>query len=155
MRKLKPAFVVTVSALGAACGSYRTENPPRPEPADAPTSQATAAVDAGPSGTLVPTASPSSAPAAFTRQLNAKTAEGAQIYRVGSGCVIHVQGPPAGSWQPPTTKSVECPPSMKDDAWSKCDGGTLSATEDLSACLCSVDGNPPPPDWQAPCPKAK
>ncbi len=152
-RTLKPAFVVTVSTLGAACGGpSHPGNPPRVDIVTDPSGGSTGTAAA--SSSAAPTSALTGAAPAYTRQLNARTAEGNEIYRAGAGCVIHVAGPPAGSWQPPTTKSVACPPAMQDEAWTACEG-TLSGTEDLSECMCSVDGNPPPPDWKVPCPKVK
>lgn len=90
--------------------------------------------------------------------LNPRHPEHGTIY-VGGGepayCYVHVPfDEPPSSWQPPETERVDCPESMHDGAWLGCRNGTLMATEEGEACICVVDGNPPPPPSWAHCPES-
>lgn len=132
---------VVVTVLGAtlsSCGSKPVPptNPPPVEPPPAP-----APPDVR----------------AFTKVLNATDAEHGRVYRRSDAtCYVHLpfeagDGPPL-SFRPPPMKDVACPPSMTDPSWTTCAFGTVSSTEDGSACLCGVIGNPPPPPRPIPCP---
>jgi hypothetical protein len=74
----------------------------------------------------------------------------------GDTCFVIVpfpEGTKLSSWQPPPTKTVDCPPSMDDAVWDACRGGTISKRKDGGVCVCSSDGNPPPPPVEVDCPK--
>jgi hypothetical protein len=90
---------------------------------------------------------------AYPTAMNARTEEGKEIYRHDQGCYFHGEfDERPTSWVPPPRESVACPPMMRAAAWSFCTGGTLSANPDGSECLCSLDGNPPPPPHLQDCP---
>jgi hypothetical protein len=38
-------------------------------------------------------------------------------------------------------------------AWDACRGGTISKPKKGSVCVCTSDGNPPPPPMEVDCPK--
>ena len=77
----------------------------------------------------------------------------ASVYRAGGRCFVHGEYPePPTSWQPPIRDYVECPPELLDHKWEACPGGTVRITEAGDDCLCSQDGNPPPPSRAMVCP---
>lgn len=71
----------------------------------------------------------------------------------GDRCFVQVpSGEKANSWQPPKLKQIDCPPEMDDPAWDRCYGGNLYKHVDTGACVCTRDGNPPPPPIETDCP---
>jgi hypothetical protein len=153
MRRLAPAFVVTISAV-SACGGSKPPAPPTTEIAKP------SATDDEPSRTpdeassTEPQAEPVDPPTRledYPNVLNAKDSAGRAIFRAesGPGCYVELPFGPLkpGEQRPPGTppprKNVACPAAMKDPAYDACLGGTIHAKTDKSACVCFVMGNPP------------
>lgn len=91
---------------------------------------------------------------AYPNVVNARSEDGKTVYRHDRGCYMHGEfDEPPTSWVPPPIEEVDCPPVMRSAHWSFCVGGTLQANADGSACLCRMDGNPPPPPHLQDCPK--
>ena len=129
---LRPAFVLTVAVASTACA------PPR-----------------GRKVTQVTETGKSFGPLDWRKlkPLNPRIGNDV-VYAAGERCIIHV--PHEGkmtSWQPPKSKAVDCPAGMDDPAWDHCSGGTISKHLDTAACVCTRDGNPPPPPREVPCPQ--
>jgi hypothetical protein len=167
--RLRAPIVATVSVLGmngAACESYRTQNPPRPEPVQNPPpdaattstaipSAASAEVATDPPATATSSSSAKPPRKTYSRQLNERDPKRGQIFSSESGCFVYgdwPDGKPRAPGMMPARISLPCPPSMKDPAWAACAGGTLSANELGSECECFVGGNPPPPPRLVDCP---
>lgn len=143
----RPGFVVTVSALGAACGGGTSE------PTE-PTTTATVSVTSTPLGsaTTAGTSEPvSSAPVV----LNGK-ADGRTVFRAPDGtCHVyasHEEPLPPGKLATPTT--VECPKHMLLPGWQQCSNGTVWADASRTTCECRHFGNPPPPPQKMDCPSS-
>ncbi|MBK8259077.1 MAG: hypothetical protein IPK82_41270 [Polyangiaceae bacterium] len=162
MKRFRPAFVVTLSAVAAstACGQTyvnppppRTHNPPGPDdstPQPDPSASAT--------GTATFATPPTGTTAAPAKMLNAVDTQNRTIYRgTGSSCFVHLPFP-AGAVVPPgkmpPIQDVTCPTTMADSAWNSCLGGTLYSSGGDS-CTCVRTGNPPPPDQAVACPGSK
>jgi len=89
----------------------------------------------------------------FTKTLN-KRVDNETIYRGNGRCWYHGDfDEPPSSWEPPPHVAVECPVGMLGHKWEACKGGTVRITDKGNACLCSMDGNPPPPDRLMKCPE--
>ncbi|MBS0658921.1 MAG: hypothetical protein JSR82_11840 [Verrucomicrobia bacterium] len=130
-RRLAPAFVLTaLAATGCTPPRARKVGPPPGPPKH---------VQVHDFADLVPQ--------------NPSDPKGRTIYAQGTACVVHVpSGSKQTSWQPPETKVVDCPPQMDDPAWDHCPG-VLHRRKGEAACICTMDGNPPPPPSEVPCPK--
>lgn len=171
--RLHPAFVATVSTLSfaSACSTKTGVSEPVGDGAtaqptgDRPPADPPEPIHANPPG--MPAVEVSDDPEAFhvrvpeariewstyPREVNARTEEHKMIYRAREGCFIHGELPEAPrSWVPPPREEVACPPIMRAPHWSHCVGGTLRANEAGDTCLCSRDGNPPPPPHLQDCP---
>jgi hypothetical protein len=86
-------------------------------------------------------------------QMNARTAEGDIVYRGHRGCYVQLDFPePPTSWEPAPIQTVPCPPVMGDFRWTQCRDGQIAADEAVQRCVCTVDGNPPPPPAWVHCP---
>jgi hypothetical protein len=49
---------------------------------------------------------------------------------------------------------IDCPAALDDPAWDACVGSSLFSTPGRATCVCNAGwGNPPPPPFEAPCPK--
>lgn len=151
MKRLRPPFVVTLSALGAACNntSPLPGNPPRPETS---ATVATATASARPA----PTASEDAPPG--SKFLNGAY-DGRRVYRaLGPTCYVERDGPPDRRTMggPRETDAVPCPPSMLRTGWEACAFGALQRRETTSpselACTCYFTGNPPPAPKDMKCP---
>jgi hypothetical protein len=132
-RRFAPSLVVTISAV--ACSDPRarpsTEPPANPTQVDRVDHQK-------------------------SKLLNPRHDKHGVIYVGGAHCYVHVPfDDPPKSWQPPKTKKVDCPVELDDPAWDSCRGGQLYSTSGDAgeSCVCSQDGNPPPPPHLATCPK--
>ncbi len=152
----RETVVVTVAAGGIAlaCGGAPDvimNPPPPPPPVDTPWPAVTPVVE----GTLPDTPLPAD-PAPYERmghQPNHRHPERGAVYRSPAGCYVHMpfQTPPT-SFVPPPTAAVGCPEEMASFAWTQCFHGTMYADPKGEACICSVDGNPPPPPRWIHCP---
>ena len=163
-RRLAPSLVVTLSAAAGACNTTPTK-----------TTVATAdPVATKPDATSVPTTTASATPRKRTphdppknqketnwggeaETLNPTDPEHGTIYVSwdGASCFVIVpfpEGTKLTSWQPPPTKTVDCPPSMDDVTWDACRGGAISKRAKGGVCVCTRDGNPPPPPVEVDCP---
>lgn len=90
---------------------------------------------------------------AKVKELNPRDDKGNTIFSRGPECFIRVpfDNPPT-SWQPLKIKVVDCPPAMDDPAWDRCETGRILRAA-TGMCVCTRDGNPPPPPTEVPCPK--
>jgi hypothetical protein len=130
--KMRASFVVTVSVM-TACAEPKTRKVSSQPP---------------------PQGKPVQPDFAKLKPLNPRDPKHGTIYASGARCYVHVPfDEPPTSWRPPKTKAIDCPPSMDDAAWDTCIGGTLYQNTDTKACVCTRDGNPPPPPFEVPCPK--
>ena len=85
--------------------------------------------------------------------INGRTPEGQVLYRTRGACYITVPSKvPQRSWQPPDVAPASCTEEMAGFLWSQCYGGTLYADEEGKVCVCTEDGNPPPPPRYVHCP---
>lgn len=130
-RAVRPAFVVTTLAV-AACTS-RTRKP-------------TTVTDAGkPVHNL---------DYANLTPLNPRDDKKREIYASGEKCYVHVPfEEKQTSWRPPKRKQVDCPRLMDHAAWDQCNGGRILKAKDSGTCVCTRDGNPPPPPVEVTCPE--
>ncbi len=146
MKRLRPPFVVTLSALGAACNntSPLPGNPPRPDTTAAvatATAPARAAEDAPPG----------------SRFLNG-VYDGRRVYRaLGPTCYVERDpSPDRRRGGAPESEAVACPPSMLRAGWEACAFGSLQRKEAAAAgelaCTCYFTGNPPPSPRDMKCP---
>ena len=134
MRRLRPAFVMTVGTIAVcACTPPRTRKASSSHPEGKPIEH----LDWG----------------KLTR-LNPLDDKRRMIFAAGERCLVQLPyDSPPKSWQPPKTKQVDCPPSMDDAAWDQCGVGTLYRITGTETCVCTRDGNPPPPPMEIACPK--
>ncbi|MBX2801175.1 MAG: hypothetical protein KTR31_26075 [Myxococcales bacterium] len=155
---------VVVTLLGTlACGSSQKTAPegaaaeaPVPQMPAEPTQAEPAPASEGPvPSPLLGTGTSNT----YVRVLNAEHAEHGRIFRAADGgCYVQLPLPPLAegerqlSFRPRPRQAVDCPPSMSHESWQTCAQGTVSATEEGDACLCSVTGNPPPPPRPLDCP---
>lgn len=149
MSRRLPTVVAITGLSSLACGAgdvVPPELPTEPLPAD-----------------LVPYTEPLSDGSAdafqTTRTLNPRHPEHGEI-TVAAGTPAYCQvivptSKPPSSWQPPTTKRVDCPASMHDAAWLECRNGTIATDDAGERCVCFVDGNPPPPAAWVHCPEQR
>jgi hypothetical protein len=171
-KRLAPSLVVTVSAALGACNTTPTKStvatadpvtgkPDTPPSATATTPSATATANAtprkrtphDPPKNLKQTSWGGEADA-----LNPTDPDHGTIYVSWDGDTCFVvmpfpEGTKLSSWQPPPTKTVDCPPSMDDAVWDACRGGLISKRKVGGVCVCTSDGNPPPPPVEVECPK--
>ncbi len=157
LRTLRPQFVVTFSTLGVVSVSTACKTPPAEilaaPSAASPTAMPSATEASGPAPSVHPSPQRIDYPS-YTQRLNGRDGKQNLIYRTATGCVVEVpDDAPMKSWRPPKTEAVTCPASMLQPVWNLCTRGTLSAKADHSECLCSHDGNPPPPPTLMDCPK--
>jgi hypothetical protein len=164
-RRLAPSIVVTLSAA-AACNTTPTKttvataDPVTTSKPDAPTKPTTTA-NATPRKRTPhdpPKDQKQTTWGGESETLNPTDPEHGTIYVSWQGDTCFVVMPfPEGtkltSWQPPPTKTVDCPPSMDDAVWDACRGGAISKRKDTGHCVCTSDGNPPPPPVEVECPK--
>jgi hypothetical protein len=130
--RLRPAFVVTMGSIALAC------TPPRTRRASPPP-------DSGKSLQNVDYGKLTS--------LNPVDNKGRVIYAAGEQCYVHLPyDEPPGSWHPPKRKQVDCPKSMDSAAWDQCNGGRIFRANEVGMCVCTRDGNPPPPPREVACP---
>ena len=87
------------------------------------------------------------------RPLNPRDDSKREIFAYGEKCMVHVHEDRPKYWHPPKTKQVDCPPSMNDPAWDQCQGGRILKSTESAMCVCTMDGNPPPPPREVDCPK--
>lgn len=174
-----PAFVVSVSVV--ACSRPSGVNPPGPEPAPQPTTVLTNPPEPQPEPepTPQPTAEipvahddggaaakpdpdPNTPPRVvdFPTTLNPRDGEGRTIKRMWQGdqCFVDLPFPPLKPGEhrrpgaSPPSQVIACPASMLSPTYEQCRGGVVRGKNDGSACVCLVNGNPPPPVRRAPCP---
>ena len=86
--------------------------------------------------------------------LNARSSHHGPIFYGGdAGCLVRVVSEtplPAGALG--ATESIECPKTMRYEAFEKCGFGLVSRRSDAH-CICEPwSGNPPPPPFDVPCP---
>jgi len=75
------------------------------------------------------------------------------IYAAGEQCYVHLPYDEKPKyWHPPKRKQVDCPGSMDSPVWDQCNGGTILGVRDAGVCVCTRDGNPPPPPREVSCP---
>jgi len=150
---MKPTtLAVTVTALGTlACAGApdivvkHTNPPPVPLPTDYDE-------DGELPNTLLPTEAIHRDD--FTHPMNVRDPQGRTVYRGYHGCYVELPYvEPPSSWHPPPTLAVPCGPKMGSVLWTKCREGTITTNQDRSACICDVDGNPPPPTTYVHCPE--
>jgi hypothetical protein len=171
--RLRPAFVVTLTALTPLSCQKRNEtaNPPPP-----PTVKGTSESPPPPTGSGTtespppqpmkrrPVRSPLPAPAGNAakfdwvkaKQLNPRLNGSPIIAAKDGSCFVEVRADPSAPIGPPgsglVAKPVDCPDVMQDPAFDTCIGGTLMQTAE-AGCVCARSGNPPPPPEKAECPK--
>lgn len=89
------------------------------------------------------------------RSLNATHPEHGTIYRNVGACEVHLPWPEDANPYPgmvPPMAVVSCPAPMAEFLWSQCYTGTIYTDAAGETCVCSLMGNPPPPNRFVHCP---
>jgi hypothetical protein len=176
-KRFRPSFVLTASALAAACSKEPVNgekqaiapvaseqksdaakvepvvgNPPEPPPTKKRVRTSKTPAKWNPTSGPIPFSD-------FVPQ-NPTDAQGRMIY-VASDDSCFVQLPmkkepknmvPGMRWYDPGP--VDCPKELDDPAWDDCSYGTLEAVKGKAECYCvQQGGNPPPPPSKIACPK--
>ncbi len=165
-RRLSPAFVVTLAALGASGCKKPTATSNTPDSTAAKgVKTASAGGDKSKPARSRPVRDPlpewkqypGKIDYATAKAQNPKDEKGRVVFagRYG-GCYVELPfpadkpAPPPGA--APPTEAVDCPDAMQDPAWDTCIGGRILVTSS-GDCACDQTGNPPPPPALAECPK--
>jgi hypothetical protein len=158
MRRLSASFVVT--AVSLSCSREPTTTPVHPDPTPNPPMPSIGnppePVIRKRKVTQVDKEWKQAKPFDWSKakELNPKDGDNRTIYASNDSCFVRLPFPPGEkitSWRPQPTKIVSCPESMDDAAWDHCYGGDIRLVD--QRCVCTVDGNPPPPPRDIPCPK--
>ncbi len=84
----------------------------------------------------------------YPRMLNPQDAEGRVILQRNDGsCYVNLPfpEPPSSAGMSPPSRTVECPPVMRQSAFGTCADTVVLANEAGDDCVCEPAGNPPPP----------
>lgn len=89
-------------------------------------------------------------------RLNAQSADfGLVFHSQRRHCFVQIpSNTPLSPGQMGPTRSLDCPDSMNNTAFEKCVFGIVVRNEDTSCSCLPLGGNPPPPDFQVPCPES-
>jgi hypothetical protein len=132
-QRIRPAFVVTVSAMAVvACAAPRTRK------ASPPPDSGKSVQDLDYSKLDL---------------LNPVDDKKHVIYASGEQCYVTLPYDEKPKyWHSPKVKQVDCPKSMDSAAWDQCHGGMILRVRSSGMCVCTRDGNPPPPPHEVTCP---